>query len=252
MVLLVEGASSAERLWVSAGWGESTRSLPVADRLCRCFRLLLPLVGLAHHLPAGSTLLPPAGRRSVLAWTHSWEHVPNKALKRTAHCLQPELAFLSAVAQLRRLGTMNDPATFVEASKRLTHIFGRWPSFHDAEVIAVDLWRGDICPERNSWVGPVLTAKIQVLEATQVGAQHAGDDILATLRFHDVYNLQLLDFNHQNAIIELSLTREFPDGGRPPFCRVCFEQAFGIAASFCCSRVEVAAAEPFPQAERRA
>ena len=147
---------------------------------------------------------------------------------------------------------MNAPAAFVEASSRLTSIFGRWPSFHDAEVIAVDLWRGDICPERNSWVGPVLTAKIQVLEATQVGAQHAGNDTLATLRFHDVEDLRLLDFNHQNAIIELSLTYESPDQGRSPFIRVCFEQAFGIAASFRCSRVEVAGAEPFPQADRRA
>ena len=143
---------------------------------------------------------------------------------------------------------MNDPATFVEASDRLTHSFGRWPSFHDAEVIKVDLWRGDICPERNCWIAPVLTTKIHVLEATQVSAQHAGNDVLATLRFHGVRELQLTGFDHQNFIMDLFITRVVPDGGRSTFCRVCFEQDVGFSAEFCCSRVEVVAVEPFSQA----
>lgn len=147
---------------------------------------------------------------------------------------------------------MNNPAAFVEASNLLTTIFGGWPSFHDAEVITIDLWRGDICPERESWVGPVLTARILVLEATQLGAQHAGNDILVTLRFHGVKDLRILNLNHENSIIDLSLTPGSSDRGRTSYVRVCFEQGFGINASFHCSRVEVSGAEPFSRAQQLA
>jgi hypothetical protein len=133
----------------------------------------------------------------------------------------------------------------VEGSERLLGVFGPWPSFHDAEVITMDFWRGDICPERNSWIAPVLTVKIQVLEATQAGAQHAGDDILLTLRFHDVFDIRLADFNHQNAILGLTLEHESCSEGVTPSIPVRFEQAFGVAASFRCRRVEVVNAAPW-------
>jgi hypothetical protein len=140
---------------------------------------------------------------------------------------------------------MIDPSSFIENSRLLTELFGEWPSFHDAEVHAVDLWRGDICPERDSWVGPILNAKIQVLEATQRGAKHAGNDTLVTLRFHDVDHLELREFNHQNAILHLSFEHEPRGEGLTPYIRVEFRQAHGIHASFVCLRIEVIGAEPY-------
>ncbi len=145
---------------------------------------------------------------------------------------------------------MDDPAPFVEASQRLTSFFGAWPSFHDAEVIALDLWRGDICPERNIWVEPTLTAKIQVLEATQIGAHHAGKDALVSLRFHGVNNLRLDGFNHQNAINGLTMILGFHDQSRSPSVQVCFIQGHDVGSSFRCSRIEVADVEPFLQLDR--
>ena len=145
---------------------------------------------------------------------------------------------------------MSDPATLIEHSERLTDVFGAWPSFHDAEVVAIDLWRGDIRPERNSWVGAVLTAKIQVLEATQPGATHSGNDTLATLRFHDIDRVHLHGFNHQNAILGLLFQHEIRGEGLPPFIRVHFQAAHGVDATFVCFRIEVLSAEPYSDATR--
>ncbi len=139
---------------------------------------------------------------------------------------------------------MNTLTVPVEGSERLPAVFSPWPSFHDAEVIAMDLWRGDICPERNSWIDAVLTAKIHVLEATQPGVRHAGDDILLTLRFHDVCDLRLIDFNHQNAILGLIMRHEARGESLAPSIYVEFEQAFGVDASFHCDRVEVVDVAP--------
>jgi hypothetical protein len=140
---------------------------------------------------------------------------------------------------------MFDPAAFVEQSERLTALFGRWPSFHDAEVHAMDLWRGDLCPRRNSWIGAVLTARIQVLEACQPDATNSGNDTLVTLRFHDIDRLELRAFNHQNAIIGLWFEHESRGDGLPPYIRVEFQQAHGVDATFVCFRVEFLSAEPF-------
>ena len=53
-------------------------------------------------------------------------------------------------------------------------------------------------------------------------------------------------FNQQNAIFGLNITAEEREGGLSPFRQVEFESAFGIAATFRCTRIEVLRAEPFP------
>jgi Immunity protein 50 len=147
---------------------------------------------------------------------------------------------------------MTNPATFVEQGDHLTALFGGWPSFHDGEVHTMDLWRGDVCPARNSWIGAVLTAKIQVLEAAQRGASHAGNDTLVTLRFHDIDRLELRGFNHQNAIIGLWFERESRGDGLPDYICVEFQQAHGVQATFVCFRVEFLSAEPYSDATQNA
>ena len=145
---------------------------------------------------------------------------------------------------------MSDLARFVEHSERLTDVFGAWPSFHDAEVVAIDLWRGDVRPERDSWIGAVLTTKIQILEATQPGATHSGNDTLATLRFHEADRVHLHGFNHQNAILGLVFQHEPRGEGLAPYIRVHFQAAFGVDATFVCMRIEVVSAEPYTDATR--
>ena len=144
---------------------------------------------------------------------------------------------------------MNEPEVHVEGSDRLTSIFGYWPSFHDAEIIEFNLWRGDVEPEANRYIFPVLTTKIHLWELTSEidarGSLVLRHHTLATLRFHDVDELSMEGFNHQNAIYGLEITRETREDGSPSFHRVEFEPAFGLAATFRCGRIEVVEADPF-------
>jgi len=139
-----------------------------------------------------------------------------------------------------------DPLAVVTGHELLSGIYGQWPSFHDAEVVDLHLWRGQVWPgdwdDRN--VFPVLIVKIRILEATQPRATGAGHDVLATFRFHDVSDVKLEGFNHVNQIVGLSFMIQsrgtFADGSAlPPHIVVEFEPGFGIAASFKCFRIEL-------------
>jgi hypothetical protein len=143
--------------------------------------------------------------------------------------------------------------SLVEGADKLRSFFSAWPCFHDAEIVELHLWRGHVYPgewdDRN--VFPVLTIKVLVLEATQPGATGAGNDVLVTLRFHDVDQVELRDFNHNNSIVALTVTKQprghFTTGEElTPHLAVVFEQGFGLAASFRCFRAEILSVEQAP------
>jgi hypothetical protein len=142
---------------------------------------------------------------------------------------------------------MGEIESLIQGSEKLTSVFDGWPSFHDAEVVDLHIWRGEV--KRGDWddsnVFPVLTITVRILEATQPDATGDPDrDVLATFRFHDVDDLILQGFNHQNAILGITVSLlargKFVTGEElPPYLIVKFEPAFGIATSFRCSRVEI-------------
>ena len=129
----------------------------------------------------------------------------------------------------------------IAGSQKLTAIYGEWPSFHDAEVIELHYWRGQMKPGDwdDSNVLPVLSAKIHIFIESPT-SQHT----LATVRFEDVDDFKMEGFNHQNAILGLSIAIQergtFENGERlPPYLVVEFQRAFGMSASFRCFRIEV-------------
>ena len=138
---------------------------------------------------------------------------------------------------------MQNIESFIEGSKKLTDIFGYWPSFHDAEVIEFALWRGDVEPEAGRNVFPVLKAYLHVWELTEdvnsSGFLVLRHHTLTTLRFHDVNEFRMEGFNHQNAILGLSIARQDRSEGPTPVFAIHFNPANGMGASFTCSRVEV-------------
>jgi len=62
---------------------------------------------------------------------------------------------------------MAEIESVIHGSDKLTNIFGYWPTFHDAEVIEIHFWRGDIDTDNNKYVFPVLTAKLHLWEVTR-------------------------------------------------------------------------------------
>ena len=136
---------------------------------------------------------------------------------------------------------MNE-AEIVENAALLTHVFGGWPSFHDAEVLTMHL-------DRAGEGGPSLEACVHVFRATsEVGAD--GRYVLTrhtkvTLRFCNILLPALRGFNEQNSVSELDIEEVDPaeHDGRRLSAR--FGSNFGVEADLLCDRILVKAVEPF-------
>ncbi len=138
--------------------------------------------------------------------------------------------------------------TLIEDSDKLSNIFGYWPTFHDAEVLDLHFWRGDVPPDAGRYEFPVFSVKLHVWELTkEVNADGyfvLRHHTLTTLRFHEVDEFEMDGFNHQNAILRLSITQKQRAKGPLPVFEVQSDSAFGMGASFTCVRVEVIDAVP--------
>ena len=94
----------------------------------------------------------------------------------------------------------------IVGQEKLTTVFGRWPSFHDSEVLGIHLDRTHF----GDGHGPTLDALIHVFEMTSEispsGFYVSRNHSLAHFRFHDVVELNLEGFNHQNVLSELAIS----------------------------------------------
>ncbi|QIN78034.1 hypothetical protein GBA65_05335 [Rubrobacter marinus] len=127
----------------------------------------------------------------------------------------------------------------IKNAQALTGPFGRWPSFHDAEVVSVLL-------DRRGDEGPTLTAEILVFGTGQTderGSRAKGTEVLATLRFSSVELHDLVEFNRQNVLFSLELSELEPKGGGRRY-RVDMNPSYGCGASFECRAVEVVSVDP--------
>jgi len=136
-----------------------------------------------------------------------------------------------------------DPVGLVVGSERLTAIFGRWPSFHDAEVVSMRLERRG----RDQWEGPVLYISVHVFEGYRPSDRSSEvkwrNHTVVTLRFVSVVDLSLADFNQQNCLMDLT----FEPGLRKsedvtwvgPAYRVSLPSSFGANCSFVCRSAEI-------------
>lgn len=136
----------------------------------------------------------------------------------------------------------------IAGSEKLTGIFGYWPSFHDAEVHELHFLRGDVNPEKGVYKFPILTLKIHLWALTNEidskGFYVLRNHTLTTLKFEDVMEFEMGGFNHQNAMLSLSIKENPPRKGGLPCFAVTITEAFGMGASFECSRIEVVEASP--------
>jgi hypothetical protein len=136
----------------------------------------------------------------------------------------------------------------IEGSEKLIGIFGRWPSFHDAEVIELRLRRDAEDSKEKGQAGPLLTVKVHLWETTSEvdsnGFYVLRNHTVATLRFHAVEDFKLEGFNHQNVIFGLEITDEQGPQNTSPSFTVSFDASFGLDATFKCAHVEVFDAVP--------
>ena len=125
----------------------------------------------------------------------------------------------------------------------LTDVFGRFPSFHDAEVISISLNRHG----RDSYAE--LEALVHVFEMTnqvdEEGRYVLQHHSLAKFRFSRIINLELADFNQQNVLAYLEITKTSDRDNDKVKFRVLFRGIHGVTASFHCEAVSIESVEPF-------
>ncbi|WP_165071571.1 Imm50 family immunity protein [Paludisphaera rhizosphaerae] len=139
---------------------------------------------------------------------------------------------------------MDAHSQIVNASA-VTEVYGRWPSFHDAEVHWMRLERVGATADDP---GPTLEALVHAFEmTTEVGPDGRyvlRNHILVHFRFQEVVDLELSDWGIQNVLFGLAI-RDIADRQleRSRF-EVEFTSSFGVCALFLCRRVEVMSATP--------
>ena len=144
------------------------------------------------------------------------------------------------------VGDKVDPAGLFEDAQRLTAIFGRWPSFHDSEVLRLVL-------DRSGPEGPTLEAIIHVFQATnELDAR--GYYVLkyhteASLRFTRVEELDVQWFNAQNVISELVVEPLDPAEHEGRKLRVKMPPIYGVGVELECERAIVTSTRPFEKAD---
>jgi hypothetical protein len=143
---------------------------------------------------------------------------------------------------------MSEIAPLIAGREKLTSIFGRWPSFHDAEVHELRFQRGHIDTDAQVYEFPCLTVKLHhwlmTNEIDQKGYYVSTKHTLTTVKFFDVDNFKMEGFNHQNAIFGLEIDQKTREEGPTPYFTVDFEPSFGIDATFTALRIEIVEAVP--------
>jgi Immunity protein 50 len=121
----------------------------------------------------------------------------------------------------------DDPGVVVENADALVQRLGRWPSFHDAEVVRLVLDREGVVLDLQ------IKVALSLAETDAAGYFKLENPTLVTFRFSDIDELEVRDFNQQNVITGLSF--EIADDR----IRVVIDPMSGLGGVFSCDRIEV-------------
>lgn len=95
---------------------------------------------------------------------------------------------------------MEEVLGLIGGAAELSAWFGCWPSFHDAEIVSLSLNREGVSTlQLRTWR---LTEKV-----VDRGFYVQEKQVIVNLRMEGILGLSLVDFNHQNVIFGLSLSR---------------------------------------------
>ena len=136
----------------------------------------------------------------------------------------------------------------IENQEQLTRIFGRWPSFHDAEIHRMVL-------DRDGPDSPTIELSIHTWRMTADtdarGYYVLKDHTMVTLRFTRVELVELSGFNGQNSLFDLQISDIEPEQNDGRRCRVAMSSSYGLGGLFDCERIIVASVAPYDVPQRR-
>jgi immunity protein 50 of polymorphic toxin system len=131
----------------------------------------------------------------------------------------------------------------IQNRELLERIFGKWPSFHDAEIHSVLLTRDCELP-------PQIDVAIHLWQMTNEidskGYSVSKNHTLTTMRFIQASDICLEEFNQQNVISDLEISENKDEKGELLFS-VFFRGIFGCGALFKCKKIKILSAAPFSE-----
>lgn len=144
---------------------------------------------------------------------------------------------------------MSPPELF-EGAELLTNWFGKWPSFHDAEILSVTMHRAGSDPHGHR--RPIISVEMHAFQMTPEtdgkGFFKLTKHCVMTLVFEGVEGMALHDFNHQNVIGGIAASVGVGEDGSRRIL-VQFSPIYGMDLEFSCSRAVVAGLNPGKPAE---
>lgn len=133
-------------------------------------------------------------------------------------------------------------------TEKVVEALGYWPTFHDAEVISFSAERA--LPVGNGSTCARLAVHVRQYSAVGEGtAQYElvlQKSLLVRFVFNGACDLELSDFNSQNVIDSITVSRFEKDEAAS--LRVDIESIWGFGGSLRCSSVVVEAVEVLPNA----
>lgn len=135
---------------------------------------------------------------------------------------------------------------FVIAADALIERFGEWPSFHDAEVLALRLDSGQ---RSNTAASLELDIHLFAVDGQLAdGGLNFVKHTMATLQFEEIEAVKLDGFGPQNVLDDLVLEEVNVAAGRQ--IHVELQSSNGLTATFRCRQVLIVAVEPFEPGPR--
>lgn len=123
---------------------------------------------------------------------------------------------------------MFEPAKKIKNSYKIIDSLGEWPSFHDAEILKVELDR------EGPSLEIILYTFLMLKEVDERGYYKLAKKCIITFRFFSIEELKLIGFNQQNVISDLNY--EQTDKGD---IKVELNSSYGLNGGFICKDIEV-------------
>ena len=131
----------------------------------------------------------------------------------------------------------------IQNSHLLTDVFGKFPSFHDAEVHRLNLERGET-RSFNSTLFALIHVFQMTSEVDEKNHYVLKNHVLVEFRFLKVSDLEIAGFNHQNVLQFLEIKETLEAEGEAEF-DVLFEGIFGVSAKFHCEAISIESVTPY-------
>jgi immunity protein 50 of polymorphic toxin system len=127
----------------------------------------------------------------------------------------------------------------VVGAEKLVGLFGCWPSFHDAQVISILLERSG----EDGNCRPTLVATVRAFEISDEvaadGTLRLAHECIVVLKFQEVVELALSDFNRQNVLSGLHIVNIRERQLERQHFEVSFSGSWGVDAHFQSRAIDV-------------